>query len=314
MNNTSKALIPALILMVLGLLGSLLSGKVDPVDVSIMTYNIRLLTDNDKGTSNWEARKDFLADTIRDQDVDFVGVQEAFREQLDFLDSRLGRYSELGVGREDGVTKGEYSAILYKSSRFEVEDSGTFWLSSEPDVPNSMTWGNKVTRICTWARFKHGKTGRRFDVFNAHFDHQSEDARRRAMAQINKRIAERPEPQGHVILMGDFNAGEKSWAIRYAKGAADVEALPDDPSTPEQDPVPGKPAIVLRDTFRAIEPDAPEPGTFHGFKGVPTSGKIDYIFVEKRGNRVLAADVWRVNRDGVYPSDHFPVRATVRFW
>ena len=314
MNNSSKVLIPALLLLVLGGLGILLNRKVDPVDVSIMTYNIRMLTDEDKGNSNWDARKDFLVDTIRDQDADFVGVQEAFREQLDFIGSRLGRYSELGVGREDGATKGEYSAIMFNSSRFKAGDSGTFWLSSQPEVPNSMTWGNSVTRICTWARFQHGETGRRFDVFNAHFDHQSEEARRRGMAQINKRIAERPEPRGHVILMGDFNAGESSWSIRYAKSEPDVEDLPDDPSTLGSDPVSGTPEIVLRDTFRSIEPDAAEPGTFHGFGGVPHGGKIDHIFIENAGNRVLNADVWRVHRDAWYPSDHFPVRATVRFW
>ncbi|MDA0813192.1 MAG: endonuclease/exonuclease/phosphatase family protein [Verrucomicrobia bacterium] len=314
MNNSSKAFIPTLLLLVLGGLGSLLNRKVDPVDVSIMTYNIRMLTDEDTGNSNWEVRKDFLVDTIRDQDADFVGVQEAFREQLDFIGSRLGRYSELGVGRDDGATTGEYSAILFNLSRFKVEDSGTFWLSSEPEVPNSMTWGNSVTRICTWARFLHKRTGRRFDVFNAHFDHESEEARRRGMAQINNRIAERSEPQGHVILMGDFNAGENSWAIKYVKGEPDVEDLPDDASTPGSDPVSGTPEIVLRDTFRAIHPDTAEPGTFHGFGGVPLGGKIDHIFIENAGNRVLDADIWHVNRDGMYPSDHFPVRATVRFW
>lgn len=309
-----KRFTPALILLVVGTTGLFLMNRKEPVDISIVTYNIRLLTDDDKGSSNWEQRKDFLADTIREEAADFVGVQEAYREQLDFIHSRIGIYSELGVGREDGAAQGEYSAILYKTHRFNVIDSGTFWLSSEPETVNSMTWGNSITRICTWGKFEEKESGRLLDVFNAHFDHQSENARRRSMALISERIAERSQPQGHVILMGDFNAGEKSWAYRYITRAPDVEALPDDPLTPEQDPLSGEPAFALRDTFRSLYPDVKEPGTFHGFSGNARGGKIDHIFVESEDNRVLNADVWRVNREGWYPSDHFPVRATVRFW
>ncbi|MGK0189305.1 MAG: endonuclease/exonuclease/phosphatase family metal-dependent hydrolase [Verrucomicrobiales bacterium] len=314
MSNTTKSLVPALLLLIIGAAGLLLTYEKEPIDVSIVTYNIRLLTDDDKGTSNWEERKDLVADTIRDEDADFVCVQEAYREQLDHIGSRVGTYSELGVGREDGAALGEYSAILYKTHRFNVIDSGTFWLSSQPDEVNSMTWGNKVTRICTWARFEEKESGRMLDVFNAHFDHQSEDARRRSMAQIVRRISERPQPRGHIILTGDFNAGEKSWAFRYVTGAPDVEALVDDPSTDDIDPVEGQAPLVLRDTFRAIHPDAKEPGTFHGFSGNAGNRKIDHIFVGFGSNHVLKADVWRVNRSGQYPSDHFPVRATVRFW
>ena len=179
-DSSSKAFVPAAILLLIGVVGIWLSSRTEPVDVSIITYNIRLLTSNDKGRSNWEERKNFLADTIRDERADFVCVQEAYRKQLDFISSRVGGYTEIGVGREDGETKGEYSAILFLTHRFTVVDSGTFWLSSDPQTPNSMTWGNKITRICTWARFRERESGRRLDVFNTHFDHQSEDARRRS--------------------------------------------------------------------------------------------------------------------------------------
>ena len=314
MSNSSKSLIPALILFLLGTSGILLTAKPEPIDVRILTYNIRLLTNNDTGSSNWSERKEFLADTMRDESADLLCVQEAFREQLDFIGTRVAGYTEVGVGREDGDSKGEYSAILYKTHRFELIDSGTFWLSDEPDVPNSMTWGNNVTRICTWARLEERESGRRLDVFNTHFDHQSEEARRRAMALIATRIDARPGPKGHVILAGDFNADESSWAFRYITGAEDVEALPDYVPSPQDDPISPRAPVILRDTFRAIHPEASSVGTFHGFSGKSRGGKIDHIFVEQSGNRVLKADIWRVNRDGWFPSDHFPVRATVRFW
>ena len=311
----SKSLFPALILFVIGLCGVFLNRQPAPVDLKILTYNIRLLTDNDKGKTHWTKRRDFLVDTIREDDADIIGFQEAFREQLDFIGKHVAGYSEVGVGREDGESKGEYSAIFFKKHRFDLIDSGTFWLSSKPETPNSTTWGNNVTRICTWARLRTKEGGTRFDVFNTHFDHQSEEARRRGMAQIAARIAKRPEPRGHVIFTGDFNASESSWAFQFITGNShDLEPLADDASTTASDPVSEKSPIVLRDTFRAAHPDSPIVGTFHGFRGTSRGGKIDHIFVESKGNRILSADVWKIHRDGQYPSDHFPVRAMVRFW
>ena len=48
------------------------------------------------------------------------------------------------------------------------------------------------------------------------------------------------------------------------------------------------------------------------FTGARNSGKIDYIFVPV-GTRVMDAEIVRSQVDGVYPSDHYPVRATLEF-
>ena len=46
-----------------------------------------------------------------------MGLQEALRSQIDDMRTALPEYGEIGVGREDGKTKGEYSAILYRQDR-----------------------------------------------------------------------------------------------------------------------------------------------------------------------------------------------------
>ena len=88
-----------------------------------------------------ELRQQFVCDVIRDYAPDVLGVQEAYRFQLDEFNKRLPEYGEVGIGR-DGEAKGEHSSILYLQKRFDVDESGTFWLSDTPTKP-SAHWGNR---------------------------------------------------------------------------------------------------------------------------------------------------------------------------
>ena len=237
---------------------------------------------------------------LRDHAPDVVGVQEALRFQLDEMVSALPEYGELGVGREDGDTAGEYAAILYRSDLFEAEQSGTFWLSDTPDVPGSMSWGNRITRICTWARFARIDTEDRFYVYNLHLDHQSQPSRERSVVLLAQRIAARPTDHPYVVL-GDFNAGESNPAVRFLTGAAD---LVEDVDAAARSP-------RLRDTYRALHSSPIGIGTFNAFRGETGGEQIDWILVSHEWE-VLEAAIVRTNTNGRYPSDHFPVTALIR--
>jgi endonuclease/exonuclease/phosphatase family metal-dependent hydrolase len=65
------------------------------------------------------------------------------------------------------------------------------------------------------------------------------------------------------------------------------------------------------DTFRGLHPDAKDVRTAHGFRGTRKGNKIDYIFTPSNV-KVLEAQILYDNIDGRYPSDHFPVTATLR--
>ena len=281
------------------LVGCAIARGAAPTELSAMTFNIRYGTAND-GPNAWAHRREMVLGVLRDRDADVVGLQEALRFQLDEIEAAVPQYAEIGVGRDDGLTKGEYSAILYRADRFGVAEAGTFWLSDTPEEVGSTSWGNSITRICTWARLVETETGRGFYVFNTHFDHRSQPSRERAAELIAARIATRAfdEP---AILMGDFNAGEDNPAIEYLRGArASASGRDDAPASPE-----------LVDTFRAIHPDAAEVGTFSGFNLGATDGpKIDHLMVTPRVE-VLDAGIDRTSGDGRYPSDHFPVWARV---
>jgi len=266
----------------------------------VMSFNIRYGTAKD-GDDSWDRRKDMVCDVLRRHDPDIVGLQEALRFQIDDIRAALPEYGEIGVGRDDGKTRGEYSAILYRKDRLDVNDSGTFWLSDTPTVPGSTSWGNQITRICTWARFVPRGPGRAFYLFNTHLDHQSQPSREKSAVLLARRIAER-QRLDPVVVTGDFNAGESNPAVRYLKGAIALAAGAGDSA---------KTPVALVDTFRVLHAGATDVGTFNQFKGLRSGDKIDYILTLP-GVPVFEAEILHDNKDDRYPSDHFPVTAALR--
>ena len=258
----------------------------DSTVTKVMSFNIRYGTASD-GDNHWDKRKDFLVDVIRGEAPDVIGVQEALYGQLAHILKALPEYAMVGVGRDDGVRAGEFSCILYRTSALTVTRSDTFWFSDTPERVASKSWGNTITRICTWAQFTT-PDGRPLYVYNVHLDHQSQPSREKSAALLRSRIAAR-DPKAPVIVTGDFNAGEKNAAVTAMLDGGD-----------------------LRDTFRVKHPDASPVGTFTGFKHGQVSGeKIDYVLASGEWDVVDAAIV-RTAREQRYPSDHFPVTATLR--
>ncbi len=162
-----------------------------PMPLRVLTFNLRYINPGDKGARTWLARRDQVGQVIREDKADIIGLQEAFRSMLDDVAARVPGYEEIGVGREDGKTEGEYAAILVRKDRFSVVESGTFWLSDTPEIPNSCTWKNRVTRICTWARLQDRNTNRIVNFYNTHLDHESQEAREKGLQSILVHLAKR---------------------------------------------------------------------------------------------------------------------------
>jgi endonuclease/exonuclease/phosphatase family metal-dependent hydrolase len=259
--------------------------------MTVMTFNIRYGTADD-GINAWPARRDQVVETIVRIAPQVLGLQEALRFQLDELGARLPEYQELGVGRDDGVARGEYAAILIDTTRFEVLASGTFWLSDTPDVPGSASWGNSIPRITTWARLRDRTGGPIVRVFNLHLDHQSQPSRERSVERVMEHVGIARNPFEAVLVMGDFNADEANPAYRVAIDAG------------------------MRNAFREGHPDAQEVNTFNGFARempvVATGGMIDHILLASPDWRVRDAGIDRTRSpDGRWASDHFAVWARI---
>jgi len=249
----------------------------------------------------WRNRRDIVFDVIRREEPDLIGLQEANRVQLDDIHAALPHYGEVGVGRF-GDKLGEYCAILYRMDRFTVGEQGTFWFSETPEVPGSMYGGQKVPRICTWARLHDRKSQHAFYLFNVHFSSGHQAAREQSVRLLIERVAGRSHP-APVILTGDFNAVESNPVVLRLMGRPLPQRTPTAPTT--------APSPRLTDAFRAIHPNAGRVGTYHDFAGRRNGPKVDYIFATPDVT-ITDADILHGNRNGQYPSDHFPVTAVLR--
>src|SRR5690606_19532304 len=154
----------------------------------VMSYNIKYANEND-GQNSWSLRKEFLTNQIKFYQPDILGLQEAVQLQIEHFSENLPEYAYTGVGRDDGKTKGEFSAIFYNKETYDILEDGTFWLSPTPNEA-SVGWDAALNRICTYALFKSKSTGEAFWVFNTHFDHVGEQARRESVHLILEKISE----------------------------------------------------------------------------------------------------------------------------
>lgn len=261
------------------------------ITVNWGTFNIRYDNPDDK-ENNWKFRKDRVAEFIRQEKLDVVGMQEVLHNQLEDLKSRLPEYAEVGIGREDGKQQGEYAPIFYRKDRFKLLDSNTFWLSQYPDSVGFIGWDGACTRIATWAKLEDKSTGKIFLAVNTHMDHVGVEARRKGALLIIERIQDivgnRP-----AVLTGDFNVDDTSEAYRTL-------------TTND---------FVLKDAYKTADVKEGVNYTFHDFEKIPVEEreKIDFIFVTPQ-IKVSRSWIPKENPDGKgVLSDHNPQLATLQF-
>ncbi len=254
-------------------------------DISVMSYNIRYDNPND-GKDRWNNRRNSIVTFIQNAEPDIIGMQEVLHGQLQFISNQITDYSYIGVGRDDGKIKGEYSPIFYRKKTLVLQESHTFWLSETPDSI-SVGWDAALPRICTYARFEHKNTQKQFWVFNTHFDHRGEEARKQAADLILRTIKEVNKTQIPVILTGDFNLTPDTVPIQQLQQQ-------------------------MEDVMYGVLPSAKDYGTFNGFELVPSeSQRIDYIF-QKGFVHKKAKHLWIKTPQKRWASDHHPVYAQLK--
>jgi endonuclease/exonuclease/phosphatase family metal-dependent hydrolase len=256
-------------------------------DIDVITFNMRLDTPRDS-LNAWPNRAPLVARFINDQIPDLLGMQEVLWHQYRYLDSALIGYGSVAAGRDDGRQKGEACPVFYRLGRFSPVASGTFWLSATPEVPGSVGWGAALTRIATWVRLYDKTVKDTLLYLNTHFDHISDSARVMSSGVLLEKLKELAGDNDFVIT-GDFNAPPESLAIaRMTEGGYAVDSY------------------AVSET-----PPAGETYTFNGWRDTTGEGRIDYIFV-RNGMKVRSHETFKIIEDGVFISDHWPVKAKVR--
>lgn len=257
---------------------------------SALSYNIRLDVASD-GDNRWDVRKDQVVGLLRYHGADFIGLQEVLHNQLLYIESKFSDYGRIGVARDDGKEKGEYSCIFYNKANMKLLQEGTFWLAPTTDVPGK-GWDAALPRVCTWGIFQLKKSGKRILVMNTHFDHVGKQARLESAKLILAKSQElMNNKKMELIIMGDFN------------------------STPEE--APAQAMLEKMNHARSVSAFPPygAADTWNAFQFTKKPNRcIDYIFLPKSTN--LQVEQYATLTDSYdlkYPSDHLPVIAKFRW-
>ncbi len=246
--------------------------------VRVMSFNIRC---TNVGKDSWEDRIGIVTETINKSNADSVGVQEATTEWMETLDKELTKYAWVGVGRDDGKNQGEFSSIFYLKAKYNLIDSGTFWLSETPETP-SLGWDAGCNRVCTWAVLENKETKEQYVHINSHFDHVGIKAREESVKLILAHADKYNDLP--VVFTADMNVVEGSENyVQMTSGC-------------------------LKDT-KYLTDDSMNYLTYHDTKPSSHNGDvIDYVMVNDKFN-VLSYKVVTAGIDNRYVSDHFPVYA-----
>lgn len=259
-----------------------------PLVLRVMTYNLRYASE--RPPHAWPDRRPLMQALIARAAPDVIGTQEGLYQQLRELAAGLPAYEWIGLGRAGG-SQDEFTAIFFRRDRFEPVAFDHFWLSDTPAAIGSITWGHTYRRMATWVRLRDRATGREFEVWNTHFDHQVEEARQKSAALIRDRLAQ-VDPAVPLVLVGDFNcpAGHSRAHEILTREAA------------------------LTDTWdAAAHRSNADLNSFNNFEPPKHEGeRIDWILARHPAG-VEAAGVVGYEGLAQFPSDHFPVTATLQF-
>ena len=280
--------------------------QVESADLLICTFNIRYPEPAD-GDYIWENRRDAVVKFILARKPDIIGMQEVEKVQAEYILSKVkDEYGLYGIGRESGkdilksTTDETSKTILYKKSRFDISDKGTFWHSDTPDqvsVKNKAndygSWHSTHPWITSWVKLADkDNIGRPVWLFNTHFQNNKNcsNAADIRMMESNLHLTIMPQIiggavgsgcQDPVFLIGDFNTNSDTDALQrlitYPMGYARLDAA--------------------KSSFRTTNTD-----NGYGKSG----GLIDHIFF-CGPLKALTYSVDKRDYGILYISDHYPV-------
>ena len=252
-------------------------------ELVVASYNIRNDNSGDAKRGNgWAQRCPIICDQIEWNNVDIFGAQEVKRNQIDDMLRELEGYAFVGVGRDDGKDKGEFSPVFYKTDRFKLLDQGTFWISETPEKIGVKGWDAALPRICSYARLQDKVTKKKFWFFNLHMDHIGVEARKEGAKLIARKITEMcgNEP---AMVSGDFNVDQNNEAYKTIVSQG-----------------------VLTDSYEKSAKRYIQNGTFNSFNpNLYTKSRIDHIFVTKQVN----VSHYAVLTDGYWTENTMPAKS-----
>lgn len=259
--------------------------------IRIMSYNIpmgNILVTDGNGRNTWENRCAVIHQYLNDVAPDLLGMQEPVRQELCDILRGIPNYAMVGTARNDGKESGEYTAIIYRTDRFRVLDTGNYWLTETPDV-HSKVEGSSHYRIATWAYMEDLHSGARFLITNTHLSYDSQPVRQAQIRVVKQHMLDLNKKFGKDLphyFTGDFNMKDTEDNYTYVLNWK----------------------ILLRDMWTSSR----RRKHYSTGSKAPT-GRIDYIYATKNVTSTYAQWDNRKTPDGFWMSDHDPLWADTYF-
>ena len=157
-------------------------------DIKIISYNIGNSA-ADNGTNSWAYRYVATAEMIDDQKADVIGLQEAYSDQVEFIEKNFRDYKHA-----EGFPR-----IMYNKKTVSVLKSGD-------------------SDGASWALMKAKNAGKKFYIVNLDLQNTAEDERKAALGKILDMVSGMNKEGLPVVVTGGF-------CMKPADpGLADIEA------------------------------------------------------------------------------------------
>lgn len=257
----------------------------------IMTFNIpmgNIKVEEGNGQNTWENRCTAIHGFLKDVNPDLLGMQEPVNMELRGILAGMPGYAMVGMARDDGKEKGEYTPIIYRLSRLRVLQTGSYWLTDTPDVVSKFE-GSTHNRIATWALFEDLQTGAQFLYTNTHLSYDSPAVKFEQIKVLKTHMKELNDQYGSQLphlLTGDFNmndhgadASNYNYVLNYQ--------------------------LLMNDMWTSAAKKQNNGGD--------RTGRIDYIYGTRNISSKYAQWDNRKLPDGFIMSDHDPLFADVTF-
>ena len=259
----------------------------DGVSLSIMSFNIRQDTSFDVDEKDWEFRKEYVVNHIKEQAPAILGMQEVQKNQYEYISESLDNYETIWYSRAINESQ-EGLAIAYNKEVFDLVSEDMFWLSETPDV-ESKGFGASYLRICVHAILKELSSQKEISVYCAHLEVRGSKTQVAEIELIKQRIKENDKDR-ECIVLGDFNSTADSKAF---------EALSQTMKSTQDTAIWTEYGISYQD---------------FGGKLVTYDKTIDFIFVSpsvfvKRFD--ILQETKNIDGKTIYYSDHYAIKSEI---
>ncbi|MCL2299498.1 MAG: endonuclease/exonuclease/phosphatase family protein [Firmicutes bacterium] len=248
--------------------------------ITVMSFNLKMTKTGSKGLPK---RLNGVVQTILKEKPDSFGLQEAHADWRAALLRELGDTYAIACARGRSTEDAEGAPVFYRKDKYGLVKEETFWISPWPDRV-SYGFGASFPRVAGYAVLKDKKTGFTYAHFNAHFDHLSGTARTNGAWMVAQGVNELGLP---AVFTADMNAQPGTQPAQYLEAGGMTD---------------------LRKAAKATD----EGVTFHNYGDKLVGGTVlDYIYANGYLRGAKEFKVIRDEYDGMYPSDHFAVCATL---